>query len=69
MVVLIFGYDLFVIGDVIVVVKSVDCFSFIVCKMIIGFGLFNKLGKVLLYGVFFGLDEIEFIKKELNWLF
>lgn len=44
------------------------CLMLIEVRMIIGFGFLNKLGKLVLYGFLFGVEEIKLMKEVYVWI-
>lgn len=62
------GYDLQVIKQVIMEVQVVkDKLLLIICWIIIGFGLFNKVGLEEFYGVVFGEKEVVLVCQQFGW--
>ncbi|MCX8515340.1 MAG: transketolase [Pseudomonadota bacterium] len=63
------GHNIEAIDNAIIQAKQSDKPSLIICKTIIGKGSPNKSGKEDAHGAPLGKDEIELVRKELNWPF
>lgn len=62
------GNDLDVFDVVIYFVKIEKfCFILIEVKMVIGYGSFGKVGKLVVYGFLFGEKEFKFVKEVYDW--
>ncbi len=61
------GHDFDQISKAIENAKKTNKPSFIACKTIIGFGSPNLAGTEKTHGAPLGVDEVEKVKKELNW--
>ena len=61
------GHDFDEIDQAIIEAKKSSAPTIIACKTTIGFGSPNKAGKASSHGSPLGEEEIELVKKELNW--